>query len=322
MAPSGDDRSERATVPPAGAGGHEAGRSRAFRRPALNPQQVVPWALRAAWAVLPFTAGPALASALDGRSRPVQLVASGGLWAVWGVVLAATLVPHPISLTVVRVAAPGAALVALAAALGGHGTPLAVATGTLAMAVAFLPEIGTLFVNGSAYPNERRFPLRAPAPLLLGVLGVVWALGVGLPVAGALLVAARQWVLGALVLLASGPLTVVLARAVHGLSRRWLVFVPAGIVIHDPIALADPVLFRRQLVRAFGPAPADTTALDLTQAAPGLALQLDLTEEVPLLRARPGKRLGEAASPTSVLVTPTRPGAALREADRRGFRVH
>jgi hypothetical protein len=283
---------------------------------------VVPWAFRAAWAVLPFTAGTALAEALDGRSRPVQVVASAGLWAAWSAVLAASLVPHPISLSVVRGAAPGPPLLAVAAAAGGHGSALGVATSALAAALAFLPEVGALFVNGPAYPNERRYPLRVPAPLLLGVLALVWSLAVVPPAAALLLLAARQWVLGGLLLVVAGPITVVLARAIHGLSRRWLVFVPAGVVIHDPVALADPVLFRKAVVRSFGPAPADTTALDLTQAAPGLALELDLSEEVPLVRAKFGTRTGEPVAPTRVLVTPTRPGAVLREAARRGFRVN
>ena len=284
-------------------------------------QRLVPWALRVAWAVLAFTAGPAFADALDGRSRPVQVVASLALWGAWAAVLVASLVPHPVSLTVVRSATPAAALAAAAVALDGHGSPLAVSTTTLAMAVALLPETGTVFVNGPAYPNERRFLLRAPAPLLLGVLAVVWALATAPLVAGPLLLAARQWVAGAVVLAVGAPLSLVLYRALHGLSRRWLVFVPAGVVLHDPIALADPVLFRRQLVARIGPAPADTDALDLTSTAPGLGLELVLTEEVPLVRARPGQRMGEAASPSKVLFTPTRPGAVLAEAAQRGLPV-
>lgn len=287
----------------------------------MSLQRLLPWALRAAWAVLAFTAGPALGDALDPRSRPVQLVASVLLWAVWGVVLLATLVPHPLSLTVVRCATPAAALAAAAVALDGHGTPLAVSTTALALALAFLPETGTVFVNGPAYPNERRFLLRAPAPLLVGVLGLVWALAVAPLVAGPLLLAARQWIAGGLVLAAGLPLSVVLLRGVHGLSRRWLVFVPAGMVLHDPITLVEPVLFRRQLIVNLGPADAGTAALDLTQAAPGLALELALTEEVPILRTRPGRGRHDAASPSRLLFTPTRPGAVLREAVERGLPV-
>jgi len=287
----------------------------------MAAQRLIPWALRAAWAVLPFTAGPAFADALGGRSGPVRTVASVGLWAAWAVVLVATLVPHPVSLTLVRSAAPGAVVAALVAAAEGFGSPPAVATTALALAVALLPETGTVFVNGPAYPNERRFLLRVPAPLLLGVLAVVWAVAVAPLVAGPLLLAARQWVAGALVAAAGAPVSVVLFRAMHGLSRRWLVFVPAGVVLHDHVALADPVLFRRQVVARIGPAPADTDALDLTQAAPGLGIELALTEEVPMVRARPGQRLGDAVSPTRVLFTPTRPGAVLREAAERGLPV-
>lgn len=290
-------------------------------RVAMAPQRVTPWALRAAWVVLPFTAGPAFADALDARSGPVQAVASVGLWAAWAVALVATLVPHPVSLTAVRCVAPAAVAAVLAAAVDGAASPLALSTTALALAVALLPETGTAFVNGPAYPNERRFLLRAPAPLLVGVLGAVWALAVAPLVAGPLLLAARQWVAGALVAGAGGPLSVLLLRAVHGLSRRWLVFVPAGVVLHDHMALADPVLFRRQVVARMGPAPADTDALDLTQAAPGLGVELALTEEVALVRARPGRRLGEAVSASRILFTPTRPGAVLREAARRGLPV-
>lgn len=287
----------------------------------MSLQRLLPWALRVAWAVLPFTAGPVLADALDPRSRPVQLVASVGLWAAWGVVLAAILVPHPLCLTALRCAAPAAVAMVVAGALDGHLSPPALGTTALAVALAYLPEIGTLFVNGPAYPNERRYLLRAPGPLLLGVLAVVWAVALGGPVAGVLLVAARQWVLGGVVLAVVVPLSALLLRAIHGLSRRWLVFVPAGVVLHDPIALSDPVLFRRQLVVSLGPADAATTALDLTQAAPGLALELALTEGVPLLRTKPGRRLGEPASPSHLLFTPTRPGAVLREAEKRGLPV-
>ncbi len=280
-------------------------------------QRLLPWAVRAAWAVLPLALGPSLGAALDPRSRAVQLVAAGGLWAGWATALLATLVPSPIALTVARVVAPGAGAAAVAAAAEGHGSPLALGAALAAIVLLLLPETGQYFVNGASYPNERRFPLRPPAAVLVLVLPLAWALCVGGPVAGSLLLAARQWVAGGVASALAVPLTVVLGRSLHGLSRRWLVFVPAGLVVHDPIALADPVLFQRQVIAAFGPARAGTTALDLTQRAPGLALELALTEEVPLVRTTPGQRGGLPAAPRAVLVTPTRPGAVLREAASR-----
>jgi hypothetical protein len=276
----------------------------------------VPWLLRVAWAVLPFTAGPGLAAALDDRSLPVRTTASVGLWAVWAVVLVATLVPHPIALTVLRIAAPAGAAASAVAALGGH-VPLGAAWWVVVLAVAFLPETGAWFVNGPAYPNERRFLLRAPGALLLGPLPLAWAVVVAAPTAGALLLAAEQWLLGALVLIIGLPLAGVLARSLHGLSRRWLVFVPAGVVVHDDLALADAMLFQRRGVKALRPAPADSDALDLSRGALGLALELVLGEPVTVNVTAFGTPVGKATTCTAMLLTPTRPGAVLAEAGSR-----
>lgn len=282
--------------------------------------RAAPWMLRVAWAVLPFVAGPGLAAALDGYSAPVRTTASVGLWAVWALVLVATLVPHPIALTVVRVAAPAGALASAAAAIAGHG-PVAAGWWAVVLVVAFLPETGAWFVNGPAYPNERRFLLRPPGALLLGPLFLAWGLVVAAPVAGALLLAARQWVFGALVLAVGLPVAVVLARSLHGLSRRWLVFVPAGVVVHDELALADAMLFQRRGVVALRPAPAGTDALDLTRRALGLALELQLGEPVTVNVSTPGTPVGTATTCTAMLMTPTRPGAVLEEARARRIKT-
>jgi hypothetical protein len=271
-----------------------------------------PWTLRAAWAVLPLTAGPGLGHALDPHSGGVRAVASVGLWAVWAVVLLATLVPHPMGLTALRVTAPAAV-----AAAAWSRDPLAIVTTGLAALVAFAPETGRLFANGAAYPNERRFPLRAPGALLAGLLPLAWALAVGPPAAGALLLAAGRTAAGAAVLVVGLPVAAVLLRALHGLSRRWIVFVPAGVVLHDPLTLADPVLFQRKTVESLRLAPADTDSLDLTQRAPGLAVELLLTEKVAMTLLRPGRREGESGSSARLLFTPTRPGAVLAEARQR-----
>lgn len=283
----------------------------------MRLSSLLPWAMRAAWAILPIAAGPALGAALDGHSRPVQIVASTGLWVSWAAVVTATLVAHPIALTVLRVAAPAALMAALAAALDGHPSAWAVGSTALALALAFLPETGARYVNGPAYPNERRMPLRVPGPLLLGILPLAWALAVGVPAGVLLLLACRRWVAGGLLAVVGLPVAGLLLAAMNNLSRRWVVFVPAGLVLHDPIALADPVLFRRQIIEVLRPAPADTDSLDLTQRAPGLALELVLTEKVPMMLMRPGTRIGESGSSARLLFTPTRPGEVLKEAAAR-----
>ena len=289
--------------------------------PAVLPsplRRAFPWVLRAWWAALPFAAGPALADALHPASGPVRTVASVGLWAAWGVGLAATLVPHPIGLTALRVLAPAAVVAGIAAAVGDHASVLAVAWTAVAAALALAPDTGAWCVNGPAYPNERRFPLRAPAPLLVGPVVLAWALAVAGGVAGPLLLAARQWVWGAGAVVVGLPVAVLLLRSLHQLSKRWVVFVPAGLVLVDPLGLMDSVLLRRQQLRTLGPAPVDSPGLDLTQRAPGLALEAALTEAVDVVLVRPGRRQGDARTATRLLFTPTLPGAVVEEArDRR-----
>jgi hypothetical protein len=283
------------------------------------------WLLRLAMAGLPFTVGPALADALAGASRSVQLVASAGLWAGWAIGLVAALVPQPVSLTAIRLLAPAAPVAAIAAVLTGEPSAAASVSAVVSAAVvalvAFAPAIGELYVNGAAYGDERRFPLRPPGPLLFGPLELTWALVVVAPAIGALLLADRRWVGGAIVLAVAVPAAVIGARSLHGLARRWVVFVPAGLVLHDPMALADPVLFQRRMVRSLAPAVSDSAALDLTQRALGLALELGLAEAAPLAVVVAGRRETNTVEAPALLFAPTRPGEVLTEAERRRLPV-
>jgi hypothetical protein len=100
-----------------------------------------------------------------------------------------------------------------------------------------------------------------------------------------------------------------------------VVFVPAGLVLHDHQALVDPALFPRASIRHLGPAPADPSeAYDLTQGALGLALELELVEPLEIAPRRPDRSL-ELERVAAVLFTPTRPGALLQEAARRRIAV-
>jgi hypothetical protein len=224
-----------------------------------------------------------------------------------------------LELVALRVAAPAAVVATLVAAVTGgvEGADVVAVTGAVLAALAgFWPVTTETFVDGSSYGDERRLPLRLPAPLLVGPVEVVWALVVAGVAAGPLLLAARQWVAGALALAVGLPAVWWGVRTLHTLSRRWVVLVPGGMVLHDPLAIVDPVLVRRASVRSFGPAPADTDALDLTRGALGLALELRLSEPVPLQLVR-GRGASESVSADHLLVTPARPGALLVEARRR-----
>ena len=273
------------------------------------------------WVALPFTVGPALADALHAGSDPVRTVASLGLWLGWAVGVAASVVPHPLSLTALRLLAPAVIVATLAAAAAGAPSALAVVWALVTAAWSFTPGVGTTWVNGPAYPNERRYLLRAPRSLLAGPLLSAWVLAMAGIAAGPLLLAARQWVAGGVAAALGLPAAWLLVRSMHNLSRRWAVFVPAGMVLHDPLTLLDPVLLQRSTVTRLGPAVAGTDALDLSQRAPGLALEMSLREETPFTLLVPGNREGRSESTTSFLFTPTRPGAVLDEARRRRLPV-
>jgi hypothetical protein len=288
----------------------------AFR---LRSTGIVPWALASVGATLPFLAGPGLARGLHDFSEPVRATASAALWLAWGVGLLAAVVPHPAALTTVRVLAPAGVAAALMARGNGAAWVLGVAATLVVTALAFSPAVSMRGVNALAYPNERRFPLRPPGPVLLGPIELAWAFAVAGLVTGPLLLAAGVWIAGAIATASGIPLAALLLRALHGLSRRWVVFVPAGVVLHDLLALSDPVLFQRTTIERLAPASRDTDALDLTERAPGLALELALREpvDVNLSRAKGAERVQARA----VLFTPTRPGAVLAEAAARRLPV-
>ena len=285
---------------------------------------VIVWALRTTWAVLPVVAGPALDEALSGRSRPAQLTTSTGLWLAWAVGLVATLVPTTVALTAIRLLAPAALAAAVWAWMAGASSgrsALAVAGACVALVLASSAEVGRTFVQGSAYGDEARFPLRPPA-WLLAALPALWAIIAAGFVAGPVLLAAHQWIAGALAIAAGWPLALFLARRVHRLSRRWLVVVPAGIVVHDDMALADTLLLRRSQVGLVTLARAGTQATDLTVGAVGMAVEIDLTEAVALAPARNRLQANPRSAPAvALLVSPSRPGAVLEECALRRFPV-
>jgi hypothetical protein len=270
---------------------------------------------RLVWLSLPFWAGGAVASGLAGASGPVRYTAEAGLWTAWTIVLVALLVPTTTALTVVRVLAPAVAGAGVIAAVAGHHLARTIAVVIVAIVLVGLvstAELGQLFVQGSAYGDETRFPLKPPAGLALFAAPAAWLLLVGGIALGPALLAAKVWVAGALVTIVGIAVVVVCARALHRLSRRFAVIVPAGLVLHDHVLLTDTVLFRRAMVDKVGLAPADTTALDLTGGAPGLAVEVRLNQEVPIGVAP--TRVGQPVRSVSVdalLFAPSRPGRLL-----------
>ncbi|HEY4377403.1 MAG TPA: hypothetical protein VGM93_09600 [Acidimicrobiales bacterium] len=282
------------------------------------------WPARASWFTVPLLAGPALAHSLSRHSTPVRLVAEVLLWGAWAVAFGASLVPRSTSLTAFRALVPvGVVAAAWATADRGHlgaAEGVALAVTFVALVAALLPITGEAFADGSSYGPERRMILRPPIWLVAGPIEVVWAVAVAGVATGPLLLAARAWVAGGLAIAVGAPATWFTVRALHQLSRRWVVFVPSGFVLHDPLATPEPHLFVRRMVARLGPAEAATDAVDLTGGAIGLALEIDLTEPIELFR-RTARRGTATEMVERVLFTPTRPAELLDEARSRRIRV-
>ena len=282
------------------------------------------WFCRVVWLTLPVTLGDALGAALDGRDRTATWVVVAALWALWAIGLIALAFPHPFGLTALRVLAPvpliAGAVAATATTPGPLGWVGLVAAAVLAVA-PFGSAVGEWAVNGTSYGDERWMPLRPPAPLLLGPVELAWLITVG-PFVIAAWAAVESNLPVAVAATAVGLLTAwVGIRSLHRLARRALVFVPAGMTLVDDLAVAEPILFPRRSVVRFGPAPADTDALDLTAGATGLMLQIDLDAPVSLVPAVGRGTVAEAVETGAALIAASRPGAVLRVAEERQVRV-
>jgi hypothetical protein len=286
------------------------------------------WGVAAIWVTLPFSAGPTLADALHTTEPTFRTTSSVLAWVIWCVVLAMTLVPRTVTLTAIRLVVP-ATPVAVGWAVvtvdePGWAEVLALTAAVLATVLVLAPQTADRFIDGSSYGVERRMALRAPGPLLLGPVELAWAVAVVGIAAGPLLLADRSWVAGALAIVIGWPIAGLAVRALHGLALRWWVFTEAGIVIVDRYTLSDTLLASRRALRSIGPAPVGTTGLDLTANALGLALELRFGNEqvvTPSPRSRVRGTRPESVATTAVVVAPSLPGLALREARRRRLPV-
>jgi hypothetical protein len=282
------------------------------------------WLARLAWVLVAIVGGSAVEQAVGSRSDAVRLTAAVGCWAGWAIVMLALVIASVRTLTVVRVGAPLAAGVTLAAGLAGADAlslvGLGVSAGVTLLAV-FAAEFGRSFVQASAYGDEDRFPLRPPAAVMIAAV-LTWLVWAACLLSGPMLLAARSWVAGALLSVAAVAGAVLLGPRWHRLSQRWLVFVPAGVVLHDPVVLADTVSLRSAQVARIRLAPGDTDAADLTGPASGYALEVQTTQSITVVFAfTPSEPNGRAIHMTGFLVSPSRPGGALATAARRGLPV-
>lgn len=288
------------------------------------------WALLILWITLPLSAGPAAASALEPWADAPAVVAIALLWLAWGIGVVGVLAPRPAGLTALRAIAPAFAVLALVVAVSGEASSDVAAWGAVAatLLTALLvsdTEIAIAAANAVAYGDEQRFPLRTPPALFLAPLPLARVALIGGIAAGPLLLADGRVVAGVVALGVGAPIVVLAARALHGLSRRWMILVPAGVVVLDPLTLADPTLFVRRHVRALravdAGVPVGEGRLDLRLGATLGSVELVLDGETDLVRASRGRRGGRTVGATALLVAVVRRDDLLAEAARRRVRV-
>ena len=286
------------------------------------------WLLRAVWITLPFSAGPSLAAGLASWTDAPRLLGAVLCWTAWGLGLLACVAPRPVGLTMLRAVAPAAVVASVAAAVSGHPSTLASAGGivaTLAAAVlAADPTVAEWTANGTAYRDEDRYPLRVPPGLFLGPLPLARIVAVGGFVTGPLLVADGQTLWGIVAVVVGFPVAVFGAGVLHRLSQRWLVLVPAGVVVVDRMALIDNVLFTRDHVEILRGVAVDEPrdeSLDLRMGATIGSVLISFDEPAELTRVSYSQRGGQTVRAAAVLVAVAHLQAMLEAASRRRVRV-
>ena len=273
------------------------------------------WLLRILWVALAVTLGFAIANATRTIDGAAGFVAPLTWNLAIGLAVLSLVVPSTIGLTVVRLLTPAAVPAAAIAwwygdnaALGAAATALAVVTSL----VAFSGEVGEAMVSGASYGSEQRFPLRPPAALVPPI-ALSWVLWCGGLVGGIVVISQGSWALGLLLTAAAVALTWFLFRRFHRFSRRWLVVVPAGVVVHDPVMLGETLMVQRTNVAEIRLALAGTEAADLTGPAGGHALDVAVHDMVlAVFPATETDPKGRAIHVQSFLVAPSRPGRALQ----------
>ncbi len=273
------------------------------------------WITRIAWmlaALLPNS----LMTDLDQSSDIVNLVLDVQGWATWAFVLVALWVPHPIALTAARMLAPLTMLL-MAMRLGGtEWNPLpivATLSAIVACVLMFTAEFGTDQAQAGAFGNERRFLLRLPAPLVLPTV-IGWLLFASALIVAPLVVVSNEWPIAVPVAVVALVVLWFTPQRLHQLSKRWLVRVPAGWVVHDAVLLGDNILVRSHELQSMKIAPSDTEAFDLTGLTRGIALEIQLRDSTTVrltpFASRITKTL-DVVHTKALLVAPTRATAPL-----------
>ena len=239
-------------------------------RTGLTASRAVVGITLAAWVLIAIDAP--WTTLADDVSTPLAAAFIVWGWALWTLTSVALLVPSPLSLTTLRCIAPIAVVAGFAAV-----APLALFGALVALIVGYSPLFADTMVQGGAYGEEQRFSLRTPVPQMAPTV-IAWAVLVGCLLGGTLLAAAQQYVVGVPLAVVGAVLASRIPRMLHRHARRWLVIVPAGIVIHDHLVLAETIMSPRSKISHITTVDEPGETADFTGGVAGQRLAVQLRE--------------------------------------------
>lgn len=285
----------------------DCGQAREMSLPAApSPQRVIVGCAIAAWVALAVVAPWHVAT--DGRSTAVSVVLATWGWASWTAIAVALFVPSPLSITAIRSITPLAVICSFIAM-----SPGAIFSSVLVMLVSLSPLFIDVMVQGGAYGDETRFALRTPMPYLAPAF-VAWTALTGSLIGGSMWISAQMYWVGIPLVVLGAVLARFVPRRLHRLSRRWLVIVPAGIVVHDHLVLAETLMAPKANVLTTHVVSGPTDSADLTGGVLGTRLAVELKEaDKVILSAITAKTLKttEALHVKSFAIAPRRARAAM-----------
>lgn len=280
------------------------------------------WGPRVAWLFAGAAGAWSIGTAIDGRSAAARATVMIGAWLLWGIGVVALVVPSTLGLTITRMLSAltcGAAVVSWIAGASPAAGAVFVASALIFGLLACGAEYGQRCVQASAYGDEQRFLLRAPAAFIppVTIAGFIWVAAV---LSAPLLLAAEQWIVGAIAAVVATALTWLLLPRFNALSRRWFVVVPAGVVVHDPVVLSETLMVSHANLVGVELALEGTEAADFTGPAGGHAIEVSVQSMVTALLA-PTRDAphGTALHVQSFIVAPSRPGAVMRATRTLGW---
>ena len=237
------------------------------------------WPVRVLWLVAALLPNN-LTDTMSSHSQVLRTTMSVELWLLWTLVALATWLHHPISLTTARCIVPVVVahlLVGLPDSSFGAGNVIGTACALIDLVLIYTSDYGSIHVQAGAYGDERRYLLRVPAPIVMP-LALGWGVMMVVVCMTPLMLASEQYVVGSVGIVLSVGLLWQLPVRLHRLSRRWLVKVPAGWVVHDDVVLSENLLIKTHEVMSMNLALEGSEAIDLTGMTRGVPIEVQLRE--------------------------------------------